>query len=354
MFPTTPTPPPVTHDDPMRALIFKEVLAHGRLEHHARQLAIKSEPGATHVGLTAPEAEVIDLIERRITTRAAELDAQIAALAAELQLLGPQSDHQPAALQQRTIDAVTQHFAARAPVIHNATVTPLLRQPSLAKTKADHCNTLLTQLRHKRDRIAQLDAQEVALAQRAITHFRRLNLATRADGVVPGYFSEPPVIAAPVVQLPDGLDERIEAVSLRAAEDAAIAAEIGLTIGRMPVSAPRTTGTGRVVFGLTDGGSGGDALRRRWRDVPGQQRLDVGERHRLWQLGEDVPEAGAGLEPIRLGCLDQAVETRRRPGAGRRIAEEPRLSAHDKGLYDILTKIVLITPTSPPRVQNSA
>ena len=52
----------------------------------------------------------------------------------------------------------------------------------------------------------------------------------------------------------------------------------------------------RIVSGLTSGGSGGDALRRRWVHVPRQQRLDVGERDGFWQLGEDVLQVGVGFE----------------------------------------------------------
>ena len=59
-----------------------------------------------------------------------------------------------------------------------------------------------------------------------------------------------------------------------------------------------------ISFRLTGGASGGDAAaslgfartRRRLCDVPGQQRLDLGDRGHGRQLGKDMLEVGVGLE----------------------------------------------------------
>ena len=59
-----------------------------------------------------------------------------------------------------------------------------------------------------------------------------------------------------------------------------------------------------IAFRLTGGASGGDAAaslgfartRRRLCDVPGQQRLDLGDRGHGRQLGKDMLEVGVGLE----------------------------------------------------------
>ena len=115
--PTPPTPVPKPNKL-MHALTYKEVLAHAQLEHQARHLAIKGEPAAAQAGLTAPEADTVDLIEGRIAGRAGELDAQVAALTEEIQLLAASPDHDAPILQQRTIDSLTGLFAARTPTIH--------------------------------------------------------------------------------------------------------------------------------------------------------------------------------------------------------------------------------------------
>ena len=70
-------------------------------------------------------------------------------------------------------------------------------------------------------------------------------------------------------------------------------------------------------------------MRRRSRDVPGQQGLDVFEGLGLRQHREDVPEVGEGFEAIGLRRLDEAVEPRRRYGSLRRITEEPGFSSDD-------------------------
>ena len=116
--PTPPAPLPKSNGL-MHALTYKEVLAHAQLEHHARHLAIKGEPATAHTGLTAPEADTVDLIEGRIAGRAGELDAQVAALTEEIQLLAASPDHDAPILQQRTIDSLTGLFAARTPTIHH-------------------------------------------------------------------------------------------------------------------------------------------------------------------------------------------------------------------------------------------
>lgn len=440
----TPPSPPPKPQDLMQALTYKDVLAHAQLEHHARHLAIKGEPALTHAGVTAPEADTIDLIERRIAGRAGELDAQTAALVEEVQQHAAAPDLDPPILQQRTIDSITGLFATRTPAIHQAVgdertrralltawcgehnvvrpaqyprsrlahfrwlpgtvgveaileagmlmpatpdgllgaaalgiavaslttglglaigygalryiaapgatkksigalalpvltsallfvalyvahyrhvaganddtpsdaavmehlfeqpldlsgqgmilllislacagfaawkgytasdpipgyeavdrafvdarddlnylkadirgaigairdtaVAPLLRQPKLARAKTDHLNSLLIGLQHRRDRIAVLDNQEVALAQRAIGQFRRLNLATRADGVTPAYFAETPAIAVAPSHVPAELESRITAAAEQAAANAAKAAKLGLHVARL-------------------------------------------------------------------------------------------------------------------------
>jgi hypothetical protein len=438
-----PSPPPKPHDL-MQALTYKDILAHTQLEHHARHLAVKGEPATNHAGVSAPEADTIDLIEHRIAGRAGELDAQTAALVEEVQLLAAAPDLDPPILQQRTIDSITGLFAARTPAIHqgvaeertrralltawrdehhivrpaqypksrvvhyrwllgvvgfetllqasmlmpatpdgllgaaalglaiatlttslglaigygalryiaapgvtkkslgvlalpvltsllvfislyvahyrhlagvndeapsdavvfehlidqpfdlsgqgvilfllslgcaafaawkgynasdpipgyeavdrayvdarddlnylrndirgavgairDTAVAPLLRQPKLVRAKADHLNSLLIGLQHRRDRIAALDNQEIALAQRAIAQFRRLNLATRADGITPAYFSETPVIVIAPPQVPAELESRIATASQQATTNAAKAAELGLHVARL-------------------------------------------------------------------------------------------------------------------------
>ncbi len=446
MFSKKASPPPLVPKphDLMQALSYKEVLDHARLEHQARHLAVKGEPAASHAGLSAPEADTVDLVERRIAGRAGGLDAQTAALTEEVQLLAAAPDLDPPILQQRTIDSITGLFAARTPAIHQAitdertrrallaawrdehhivrpaqypksrlvhfrwllavvgietlleasmlmpatpdgllgaaglglsiatlttalglaigygalryiaapgvtkksvgvlslpvltsllvfialyvahyrhlagvnddapsdevvmthlfeqpidlssqgvillfitlggaafaawkgylasdpipgyeavdrafvdardnvnylrddirgavgairdtAVAPLLRQPKLARAKAAHLNALLIGLQHKRDRMAVLDTQEIALAQRAIAHFRRLNLTTRADGITPAHFAETPVIAVSPVQVSADLGTHIAAAAQEASLNAAQAAEFGLHVGRM-------------------------------------------------------------------------------------------------------------------------
>ncbi len=437
------TPPPKS-DDVMVALTFKEVLAHARLEHHARHLAIKGEPPQHHIGLTLPENDTVDLIERRMAIRAGELDAQVTALGQELQMMGPNPDHDAPIVQQRAIDAMAGVYTARAPQIKQAraaektasaqlsawrdehhvarpaqyprsrlvhfrwllailgietiaqasmllpatpdgligavglglavsalttglglaigfgalryiaapgttkkslgfvalpvlgslllfiaiyvahyrhlagaasdapndaqvmehllsqpldlssqgvllllislacaafaawkgytasdpipgyeavdrayvdarddvdylrddirgaigairarSVTPLLSQPKIARAKGDHLKAVHAALQNKRERIAVLDRQEAALAQRAIGQFRRLNLATRADGVTPDYFAERIVIAGEVPQLPANIEALIAEATAQAMGDAAKAAELALHVARM-------------------------------------------------------------------------------------------------------------------------
>lgn len=444
LFRKSQAPPQTQREDVMVALTFKEVLAHARLEHHARHLAIKGEPPQNHVGMTVPESDTVDLIERRMAIRASELDAQVAALAQELNMMGPNPDHEPPVVQQRAIDAMAGIYTARAPQIQQRraaertasaqlsawrdehhvarpaqyprsrlvhfrwllavlgiesiaqasmllpatpdgllgaiglglavsalttglglgigfgalryiaapdatkkslgvvalpvlgclllfialyvahyrhlagaasdapndaqvmehllslpldlssqgvllvlislacaafaawkgytasdpipgyeavdrafvdarddvdylrddirgqigaikarSVTPLLSQPKIAKAKGDHLKAVHAALENKRERIAVLDRQETALAQRAIGHFRRLNLATRADGVTPEYFAEGVVIAGEVPPLPPTIEARIAEATAQATAHAAKAAELALHVARM-------------------------------------------------------------------------------------------------------------------------
>ncbi len=439
--PPIPVPKP---DGIMSALTFADVMAHASLEPHARHLAVKSEPALLHTGVTAPEAETIDLAERRIAARANELGAQAEAITEDIRLLGAPPDVDPPILQQRIIDAVAGAYAARTPAIHQslaterssrarltawrderhitrparyprsrivhfrwllaiigvealldgsmllaatpdgllgaatlglaiaalttglglaigygalryiaapgilkrtigcialpilsimlgfvalyvahyrhlagasddapgdaavaahllgnplelsgqglillvlslvcagyaalkgytasdpipgyeavdrafvdarddldylradirgaigairtANVAPLLEQPKRARAKAEHVRGLIIALQHKRDRMAALDSQETALAQRAIAQFRRINRATRADGVTPAYFAETPVISAAAAPIPSGLEAQLDVASQRAGGHAAAAAEFGLHLSRM-------------------------------------------------------------------------------------------------------------------------
>ena len=117
--------------------------------------------------------------------------------------------------------------------IRDTAVAPLLRQPKLARAKADHLNSLHIGLQHKRDRIASVDSQETALAQRAIAQFRRINLATWADGITPACFSDPVAFATVQPQLSTALQARIDAAAQQAATNAATAADLGLHVSRM-------------------------------------------------------------------------------------------------------------------------
>ncbi len=67
---------------------------------------------------------------------------------------------------------------------------------------------------------------------------------------------------------------------------------------------------------LTDMGLGGDAMRRRWREVPGQQGFDFCKRRCLGQFGEDAGEIGIRFLTGSLGCFDHAIEVCRGFGAG--------------------------------------
>lgn len=435
---------PVQNDDPMTALTFRELVDAAKLEHHARHLAIKGEPAQHHPGLTEAESDALDLIARRDAARRAELDAQMLALAQQLQQLSVSPELDPAILQHRTVDALTGIVNARTPAIRetlatertrtaelsawrqdhhvarpaeypasrlnhfrwlgaavgveaiaestllmpatpdgllgavglalgvtavttllglligfgglryltadsmpkrvaaalslpvltgglllvslyvahyrhiagtkydtpneaqvidhlltqpldltgpgwllfilsitcaafaawkgytasdpipgyekvdrahvaarddhdylrsdlqgaiaavkSGTVKPLIDQPQLTRLKRDHLLGLATELESKCERIAALAKLEADLAERAIGHFRRVNLATRADGVTPAYFTETPVVVSNAQPLPAGLKDRVAAATAIAVADASKAAELALQIARM-------------------------------------------------------------------------------------------------------------------------
>ncbi len=439
-----PSKPAEQPDDLTTALTFHQILEARNLEHHARHFAIKGEPPQQHEGLTVPESDTLDLIDRRISARNAELDAGAVALAQQLQLLASDSSHDPAVHHHRTVDALAGMVTARAPAIREAlalertraaewaalrdeqqiarpadypksklvhfrwlgaavagetiaettllmpatpdgilgatgialgvsvlttalglligfgalrymaaarpvqraaswvalpllcavlglvslyvahyrhmaglsadtpndaqviehlltqpfdltgagwlllflslacaafaawkgytasdpipgyekvdrayadarddrdylradlqgaiaavktsTVNSLLDQPRLARLKRDHLLNLYAELESKREQIAALAKQETALALRAVAQFRRVNLATRADGITPDYYSKLPEISAQASLLPAGLKERLEAATANAIADAARASEHALQTARM-------------------------------------------------------------------------------------------------------------------------
>lgn len=435
---------PVQAFDPMTALTFREMVEAAKLEHHARHLAIRGEPTQHHPSLTEAESDTLDLIARRDAARRAELDAQMAALAQQLQQLSAGPELDPAILQHRTVDALAGIVSARAPAIRQTlatertrtaelaawrhkhhvarpaeypasrlnhfrwlaafvgveaiaestllmpatpdgllgavglalgvtavitllglligfgtlrylvadstpkrvtaglslpvltgglllvslyvahyrhvagaandtpneaqvidhlltqpfdltgpgwllfilsitcaafaawkgytasdpipgyekvdrahvaarddhdylrsdlqggiaavkarTIKPLIDQPQLTRLKRDHLLGLAIELESKSERIAALAKLEVELAERAIGHFRRVNLATRADGVTPAYFAEPPALSSNAQPLPTGLKDRVAAATAIAVADASKAAELALQIARM-------------------------------------------------------------------------------------------------------------------------
>jgi hypothetical protein len=117
--------------------------------------------------------------------------------------------------------------------VKSKTIKPLIEQPRLTRLKRDHLHGLAAELENKREQIGRLAKQEAELVQRAIGHFRRLNLATRADGVTPAYFSELPVVATVEPKLPTGLLERVTTVTGSAVANAQKAADLALQIARM-------------------------------------------------------------------------------------------------------------------------
>lgn len=431
-------------NDLATALTFKQIVAQGALEKHARHLAIKGKPALHHPGLTVPESDVVELVECRAAARNAEIDALAAALDQQLLTVAPNPDHAPSALKHRTVDGLTGIVTARAPVIRatleaektrqaeltawrdehhiarpaeyprsklvhfrwvgvavtfeavaqssllmpatpdglvgaiglalavsalttglglligfaalrylaassaakrvggwvalplftgllllvsfylahyrrlagaagdtfndalviehvltrpfdlsgpdwllllltlacaafagwkgytasdpipgyekvdrayvdaredrdyiradlqgaiagikTSTVKPLLAQPKLARIKRDQLLGSYAELQGKHHQATALAQQEAALAQRAIAHFRQINLVTRADGVTPTYFNTPPAIQLAVPPLPADLKERIEAAMSDALADAAKTAEHALHMARM-------------------------------------------------------------------------------------------------------------------------
>lgn len=431
-------------DDLMSALTFHEILAATNLEHHARHFAIKGEPALKHDGLTVPEGDTLDLVERRIAARNSEFDADAKAIAQQLPLLTTSVDQDPAVVHHRVVDALTAVVAERAPSIREAvalertraaelaafrdeqhiarpaeypksklvhfrwlgvtvgvetiaestllipatpdgligagalalgvaimttilglligfgafrymaspsvakrvgswlalpalagalllvalyvahyrhvagvsvdtpddaqviahlltqpfeltgpgwlllfvslacaafaawkgytasdpipgyekvdrayanarsdrdyvradiqgalaavktsTVDSVLDQPALARLKREHLLNQYTGLEGKREQIEALAKQEAALALRALGHFRRVNLATRADGVTPDYFADLPGMSAEVAPIPAGLKERLEIMTAAAVADATTASEQALHMARM-------------------------------------------------------------------------------------------------------------------------
>lgn len=81
-------------------------------------------------------------------------------------------------------------------------------------------------------------------------------------------------------------------------------------------------------------------FQRGGRDVPGQQRLDVGQRLCLWQFLKDVAQVREGLDARPFAGFDEAVEFRRGVCAGQRVREQPCLSSDDKRADRILAEHV--------------
>lgn len=117
--------------------------------------------------------------------------------------------------------------------VNTATIKPLIDRPRVISLQRQHLLNLATELEAKSGQIAALAKQEGELVERAIAHFRRVNLATRADGVTPAYFAEPVVIPASVASIATGLKVRVDAATASAVAEATRTAEAALTIARM-------------------------------------------------------------------------------------------------------------------------
>ncbi len=117
--------------------------------------------------------------------------------------------------------------------IMTKSIKPLLDQPSITRLKRDHLLGLAAELESKAERNADLAKQEAELLQRAIAHFQRVNLATRADGVTPAYFSAPLDIPTDVPPLAVGLKERVATAAEKSVAEAQATAGHALQIARM-------------------------------------------------------------------------------------------------------------------------
>lgn len=123
---------------------------------------------------------------------------------------------------QGAIVGIKAHFAA-----------PLLNQPKLAGARRDIFLRSYADLQARHQKAIALAQQEAELALRSITAFRNVNLATRADGVRPAYFSANPAIQFTVDPLPVDVHDRIEAAMARVMTDASRTADHGLRISRL-------------------------------------------------------------------------------------------------------------------------
>lgn len=129
---------PVQVVDLNTAMTFREMVEATKLEHHARQLAIKGEPPQQHAGLTVHESDAIDLLEGRNRARSAELEVRKLALQQLLQTLTANPDLDPTILHHRTVNALTQIASARAPVIRETLATERTRAAELTAWRDEH------------------------------------------------------------------------------------------------------------------------------------------------------------------------------------------------------------------------
>lgn len=130
-------------------------------------------------------------------------------------------------------DYVRKDIQGAITAVNTATIKPLIDRPRVISLQRQHLLNLATELEAKSEQIAGLDKQEAELVERAIAHFRRVNLATRADGVTPTYFAEPLVLPAAVVSIATGLKNRVDAATANDVAEATRAAEAALKIARM-------------------------------------------------------------------------------------------------------------------------
>jgi len=133
-----PTTSPAEVNDLSTALSFSQLVARADLEHHARHLAIKSEPRRDHPGLTIPERDTLDLVEQRIAARNAEIDALSTVLSQQLLTIAPNPDHDPATQQHRTVDGLTRIVTDRAPVIRATLAAEKVRRAELTAWRDAH------------------------------------------------------------------------------------------------------------------------------------------------------------------------------------------------------------------------
>lgn len=131
------------------------------------------------------------------------------------------------------LDYLHSDIRAGLAAIRESTVLPLLGRPLAIHAQTERYRAQIVALDHKRARFASINRQEAAAAERAIAQFRALNLATRADGIVPPVFATPPRIIQRDLPPADDFAARIEAIARKGEADAALAVDLGLHLTRL-------------------------------------------------------------------------------------------------------------------------